>query len=149
MAGQRQSYSTTVAASAADCFAVITDFAAYPHWSSPIRATDVRQRYPDGLAKQVEMELDMKIRRIRYVLEYQYEPPARLTWVLVEGDLKAVEGSYVFEEAGQGRTEVTCTQAVDIGFWVPGFLLGLFERQALRDTVEEFKQEVEARQRLG
>jgi len=143
---QEQSYTTEIAASPADCYAVITDFPAYPRWSSAVSAAQVREHHPDGTAKQVQMELDIKIRRIRYVLEYCHEPPARLSWSLVEGDVKAVEGSYVFEEAGPSSTRVTCTQAVDIGFWVPGFLKSIFERQALRDSVEEFKREVEARQ---
>jgi hypothetical protein len=83
------------------------------------------------------------------VLEYRHDPPARLTWSLVEGDIKGVEGSYLFEEVGPGRTQMTCTQAVDIGFWVPGFLKSLFESQALKESVEELKREVEARQPVG
>jgi len=146
---EEQSYTTEVAASPADCYAVITDFSSYPRWSSAVSVAEVRQHHPDGAAKQVQMELDIKIRRIRYVLEYHHEPPTRLTWSLVEGDVKAVQGSYVFEEAGQDRTQITCTQAVDIGFWVPGFLKSKFERQALKDSVEEFKHEVEARQIRG
>jgi hypothetical protein len=44
---------------------------------------------------------------------------------------------------------MTCTQGVDIGFWVPGFLKSLFESQALKDSVDELKREVEARQQAG
>jgi ribosome-associated toxin RatA of RatAB toxin-antitoxin module len=140
---QRQSYTTQVSAGPDACFAVITDFGAYPRWSGAVRRTQVHERYPDGLAKRVEMELDIKIRRIRYTLEYTYTPPTHLTWRLVEGDLKAVEGSYDFAEVAPGRTAVTCTQGVDIGFWIPGFLRSIFEQQALRESVEEFKRAVE------
>ncbi len=145
MALEQQRYTTTIAASAAACFAVITDFPAYPTWSSAISSTIVQEQYPDGLAKQVEMVLDIKVRSIRYVLEYRYERPNRLTWNLVEGDVKGVEGSYVFQEAAPDRTEVTCAQAVDVGFWIPGFLRSVFERQALQDSVEDFKRAVESR----
>jgi ribosome-associated toxin RatA of RatAB toxin-antitoxin module len=145
MALEQQSYTTTVAASPEECFSVVTDFAAYPSWSSAVRTAAVAERYPDGLAKRVAMELDIKIRRIHYVLEYQYERPGRLTWRLVDGDLRAVEGSYTFAGRGDGRTEVTCTQGVDIGFWIPGFLRSTFERQALKDSVQEFAQEVARR----
>lgn len=146
---QEQTYTTTAAATPADCYAVITDFASYPRWSSAIRRATVREQHPDGSPKQVEMQLDMKVRTIRYVLEYRHDPPARLTWSLVEGDIKGVEGSYLFEEVGPGRTQMTCAQAVDIGFWVPGFLKSLFESQALKESVEELKREVEARQPVG
>lgn len=144
MALQGQTYTTTVAASPSDCFAVITNFPAYPNWSSAVRSTTVRAAHPDGIAKQVEMELDIKVRRIRYTLEYCYDPPTRLEWHLVAGDIKGVEGAYVFEEISPGCTQVTCTQAVDVGFWIPGFLRSVFEQQALRDSVEEFKRAVEA-----
>ena len=142
---EQQTYSTTACVSPADCFAAITDFASYPQWSSSVRRAEVLEHHPDGLPKRVAMELDVKIKHIRYVLEYNYEPPGRLTWKLVEGDLKDVEGIYTFEDAGAGTTRITCSQAVDTGFWIPGFLRSTFERTALRDSVEEFKRAVESR----
>jgi len=84
----RQSYSTTVAGTIEQCFAVLTEFDAYPQWSSVIRKVRVLERHPDGLAKRVEFTLDMTIKTIRYVLEYQWEPPVGATWHLVEGDVQ-------------------------------------------------------------
>src|SRR2546425_10241577 len=139
-----QTYSTKVGGSTADCFAVLIDFEAYPQWSSPIKQCRVLERYADGLARRVEFSLDMMIKTIRYVLEYTYEPPHTGRWRLLEGDVRDVEGSYHFEETKDG-TIATCTQAIDIGFWVPGFIRSTFERSALRTSVEEFKKAVEAR----
>ena len=62
--------------------------------------------------------------------------------------MKDVEGSYEFAEAGS-RTKATCTQAIDIGFWVPGPIRRPFEQKALRDSVEEFKVAVESRGRAS
>ena len=140
----RQSYSTAVAGTIEECFAVLTDFDAYPQWSSPIKACRVLERHPDGLAKRVEFTLDMTIKTIRYVLEYTYDPPHGATWRLLEGDVKDVTGSYRFDETASGIT-ATCTQSVDLGFWVPGFIRSLAEAKALRDSVEEFKHAVETR----
>ena len=94
MAEVRQSYSATVAGTIDDCFAVLTDFEAYPKWSSVIKKTRVLERHPDGLAKRVEFILDMTIKTIRYVLEYTWDTPAGATWRLSEGDGKDVDGSY-------------------------------------------------------
>ena len=121
MAEVRQSYSATVAGTIDQCFAVLTDFEAYPQWSSPIKKCRVLERHPDGLAKRVEFTLDMTIKTIRYVLEYTWESPSGATWRLVDGDVKDVDGSYRFEETATG-VKATCTQAVDLGFWVPGFI---------------------------
>jgi ribosome-associated toxin RatA of RatAB toxin-antitoxin module len=139
----RQSYTTTIARSARDCFAALVDFERYPDWSSPITVCRVLERHPDGLAKRVEFELNMTIKTIRYVLEYTYEPPHGADWHLIEGDLNGVEGSYRFEEGPDG-CRTTCSQAIDLGFWVPGFIRSTFEQRALQESVEEFRRAVEA-----
>jgi uncharacterized membrane protein len=140
----QQSYSTSVAGTVEECFAVLTDFEAYPKWSSVIKRCRVLERHPDGLARRVEFILDMTIKTIRYVLDYDYDRPHGSSWRLVEGDVKDVEGSYRFDETSSG-VKATCSQTVDLGFWVPGFIRSLAEAKALRDSVEEFKRAVETR----
>jgi hypothetical protein len=139
----RESYSARVAASVDTCFAVLTDFDAYPTWSGPVRECTVLTRYPDGLPRQVAFVLDTPIKTIRYTLEYSWDPPNGGEWHLVEGDVAGVDGSYEFAAGRKGCT-VTCTQAIDLGFWVPGFLRSLFEKKALHDSVEEFRAAAEA-----
>jgi hypothetical protein len=144
MAEAEQSFTTEVSAGIDDCWAVLLDFERYPGWSGPTTACRVLDLYPDGRARQVEMTLDMKIKNVRYVLEYAYEP-TRASWTLVEGDVSGIVGSYAFEPIDARHTRATCAQAVDLGFWVPGPLRRLIERQALRDSVLEFKGEAERR----
>jgi uncharacterized membrane protein len=139
-----QSYSTSIAAPVEECFAVLTDFSAYPKWSSPVTTCTVLERHADGLARRVAFTVDMTLKTIRYTLEYTYDPPSGARWHMVEGDVKDVQGSYRFVER-DGETEATCSQAIDIGFWVPGLLRRTFESKALRDSVEEFKKAVESR----
>jgi ribosome-associated toxin RatA of RatAB toxin-antitoxin module len=141
----RQSFSTEIDATPGECFAAIVDFPEYPNWSSVITTTHVLDTDADGLPRTVEFELDMKIKTIRYVLEYAYERPGRVTWKLVEGDVADVEGAYTFEPAGRKRTKATCEQAVSLGFWLPGPIRRIAEQKALRDAVLEFKAEVERR----
>lgn len=146
MAETRQSFSTEIAAAAGDCFAVLVDFPNYPNWSSLISAATVVDHHPDGLPRRVEFELDMGIRTVRYVLDYGYAPPRRAEWKLVEGDVADVEGAYTFEPAGK-KTRATCEQAVSLGFWLPGPIRRIAEQKALRDSVLEFKAEVEKRKK--
>ena len=145
MAEAEQSYTTEVAGDVEDCVATLLDFERYPAWSSPITKAVVHERDADGRGRRVEFALDMKIRTVRYVLDYAYELPQRSTWRMAEGDVTAIEGSYEFEQLAPGRTRITCRQAIDLGFWVPGPLRRVFERQALRDSVEEFRAEAERR----
>jgi hypothetical protein len=102
--------------------------------------------HPDGLPRRVAFALDMTLKTLRYVLEYTWDPPHGGRWKLVEGDVKNVEGNYRFEPVGK-RTRATCSQAIDLGFWVPGPIRRPFEQKALRDSVEEFRRAVEARKR--
>ncbi|MBM4243093.1 MAG: hypothetical protein FJ148_04665 [Deltaproteobacteria bacterium] len=147
MAEADQSFTTDVDASIDICCAVLLDFDRYPQWSGPMTGVRVLERDAEGRARQVEMTLDMKIRNVRYVLEYTYDLPARAHWRLVEGDVSGIDGSYTFERIDDAHTRVTCRQTVDLGFWVPGPLRRLIERQALRDSVLEFKGEAERRSR--
>ena len=146
MADFSQSYSAEIAGSMKDCFAVLTDFDAYPEWSGPVTECRVIDRHPDGLPRRVAFALDMTLKTVRYVLEYTWEPPRAGRWHLIEGDVKDVHGTYEFETV-KDRTKATCSQAIDIGFWVPGPIRRPFEQKALRDSVEEFKKAVEARSR--
>ncbi|MFQ5667992.1 MAG: SRPBCC family protein [Candidatus Binatia bacterium] len=134
-----QEFTTDVDASVRQCFVTVTDFERYPSWFSAVERTKVLDRYPNGLAKQVEYRVDMKLKSIRYVLEYEYAKPTRLTWRSVGGDLESIEGSYLFEKVGPKLTRATCRQAVSIGFWVPGPIRTVMERQALKQSVLEFK----------
>jgi Polyketide cyclase / dehydrase and lipid transport len=148
----QQSYSALVDAPVGLCYTVIGDFEAYPSWSSPVTRTVVLDRYPEeahGQARRVEFLLDMKLKTIRYVLEYRWDPPRGLAWRLVEGDLAAIEGSYAFEADGASRTRATCSQAVSIGFWVPSLIRRPLEQNAVKQSVLEFKAEAERRAKLG
>jgi len=144
MADKEQEFTTDIAASVPLCFATITQFERYPEWFSPIRATKILKRHAGGLAKQVEIHIDIKIRTLRYVLQYEYEKPTRLTWESVDGDIESIVGGYDFEKRGPALTQVTCRQAVVLGFWLPGPLRGFMERQALKQSVLEFKAAAEA-----
>jgi ribosome-associated toxin RatA of RatAB toxin-antitoxin module len=139
MAMNAQEFSTEVRASVAQCFATITDFEQYPQWFSTIHRSKILSRHPNRLAKRVEYFIDMRVKTVRYVLEYEYDKPTHLTWKSVAGDVEAIEGSYRFERLGPALSRATCRQAVSLGFWVPGPLRSLMERQALKQSVLEFK----------
>ena len=139
-----QQFSTEVQASVPVCFATITDFEKYPYWFSSIEHAVVLQRYANGLGKIVEYRVDLKLKSIRYVLEYEYEKPTHLVWKAVDGDVEAIAGAYVFEKLGSTLSRATCRQAVSIGFWVPGPIRKLLEAQALKQSVLEFKAAAEA-----
>jgi ribosome-associated toxin RatA of RatAB toxin-antitoxin module len=141
-----QEVSVEIAASPAACFDAILEFERYPEWSSAIQSARILERDADGIGRIVEFQIDMKIRSVRYVLEYTYKRPTELSWRSVEGDVESIEGRYRFRKLGAALTEATCRQEIQLGFWVPGPLRKLAERTALKQSVTEFKDDVERRQ---
>src|SRR5574340_1264978 len=104
---QEQEFVTEVRAPLAHCFGVITDFENYPHWASTLRRISVMARYPNQLAQRVEFHVDMKLKTVRYVLEYTYRRPTLVSWKAVDGDIEAIQGSYRFEKLGPQLTRAT------------------------------------------
>lgn len=149
MAEVHQSYTTIIEAPVAQCYEAIADFETYPSWAGPVTKTVVLARDDDGTPREVEFFLDMKLKTVRYVLAYEWTPPGQLAWNLVEGDLAGIEGHYEFAPDGESRTQATCSQAVSLGFWVPSMIRGPIEQNAVRQSVLEFKAEVERRAGTG
>jgi ribosome-associated toxin RatA of RatAB toxin-antitoxin module len=140
-----QEASVEIAASPAECFAAIVEFERYPEWFSAVSGARILERDKAGIGRIVEFTADMKIRTVRYVLEYAYKKPSELTWQSIEGDIESVQGRYTFRKLGAALTEATCRQEIQLGFWVPGPLRKIAERTALRQSVNELKAEVERR----
>jgi ribosome-associated toxin RatA of RatAB toxin-antitoxin module len=144
---EKQSHIEVVEAPIEVCFATIVDFARYPEWFSGISTAEILDADPAAGTWTVRYGLDMVLKTISYTLAYKSRRPQELTWKLVEGDVRDVEGIYTFTALEPDLTEAECRQAVDVGFWIPGPLRRTFERSAVADSVREFKAAAEARAR--
>ena len=73
-------------------YEIVVDYERYPEFVPGIRRCRVR----DGKGeKLVEYELDLGIRRIKYVLRHEEQRPRRVAWSLVSGDMmKVSNGSW-------------------------------------------------------
>ena len=142
---EQQSHSEIVRAPIETCFDTIVDFKEYPSWFSGISAARIDQADPERGQWTIYYELNMVIKTISYTLAYQGERPHGLSWKLVSGDVSDVEGSYRFTKLEDDVTEAECSQAVEIGFWIPGPFKRTFEKSALVDSVREFKSAAERR----
>ncbi len=73
-------------------FDVLIDYPRYPEFVPGIRACRV---LPGKGERHVEYELDLGLKRIKYVLRHVEERPTRVAWTLVTGDaLKVSNGSW-------------------------------------------------------
>src|SRR5436305_8894484 len=133
-------HAEVIAAPPEACLAALLDFATYPEWQSAVKEAAVVE---DGGAPVVEFRIDAKVKTVRYVLRYHPEPPSRLWWEYVEGDVRSVSGSYDLEDLGDGTTKATYRLAIDPGRFVPGPIRRALTEGVMRVSVRELKARVE------
>jgi uncharacterized membrane protein len=126
------------------CFDALLDYHSFPDWQRAVKSVEVVTRDSAGRGEEVAFEIDAKVKTIRYRLRYSYEPPHRISWEYLGGDVKDVDGEYVLEDQGDGTTLATYSLALDPGMWMPGPLQKVLNDQVMKGSVEDLKKRVEA-----
>ncbi|MER3395230.1 MAG: hypothetical protein C4319_00360 [Acidimicrobiia bacterium] len=117
-------------------YEVITDFERYPEWARSLRKVVVHdglrsgaEACADSVAPSGESYHPAEVEffggamgfHARYRLRYKFDPPTKLEWDLVDGEVKglflkfsisSLNGSYVFEPTQDGRALATYTLRV-------------------------------------
>jgi uncharacterized membrane protein len=136
--------SIDIEAGAEAIFEVATDFESYPEWNANIKKVEVRETDADGRPAKVWFKVDAKVKTVEYTLEYDYsDAPQSFSWDLVDGDVKQLRGSYVFDEFDD-VTDVTYELEIDPGFPLPGLLRRQAEKQITRGALQDLKKRVES-----
>ena len=136
--------SIEIKASPAEVFAVASDLDSYSEWATGVKEIEVLEKDKKGRAARARFVVDGMIKEITYVLQYQYDEPNSMTWVAEEGpDLKQLEGSYVFNQTTEGRTEVVYGLRVEPSFTIPGFLRRQAEKQLVGTALRGLRKRVE------
>ncbi len=133
-----------IKATAEEIFAVATDFESYPDWNPNIKKVEIKETDGEGRATKVWMQVDAKIKTVAYTLEYDYSrAPDSFSWDLVDGDVKELSGSYVFDEFDD-VTEVRYETRVDPGFPIPGMIKRQAQKQIVKGALQDLKKRVES-----
>jgi ribosome-associated toxin RatA of RatAB toxin-antitoxin module len=142
----RGEHAAEVEASPEACFEAIVDYESFPEWQRAVERAEVLERYPDGLGKVVEFDVDAKFRRVTYRLRYHYDRPARVWWDFIDGDgVEHVDGEFLFEPAGTG-TLATYRLGIDAGIPIPGLVARRLNEQVMKRSVEDLKREAGRRE---
>lgn len=136
--------SIEVSAAPAEVFAVAADLESYHEWATGVKEVEVLEKDKRGRAARARFVVDGMIKEITYVLRYSYDEPNSMSWVAEPGpDLNELEGSYVFNDAGEGRTEVVYGLRVEPSFTIPGFLRRQAEKQLVGTALRGLRKRVE------
>lgn len=129
-------------------FDLVVDYARYPEFVPGVRACRVRDARGE---KHVEYELDLGVKRIRYVLRMAEKRPTSVSWSLVSGEMmKASSGSWVLSAEG-GKTRAVYTAEIQIARppLVPQLIVDRVSDELTRiqlpKTLDAFKARAEGR----
>ena len=142
---QRVAAETAISAAPHEVYAVIADLDTYPEWADDVVRTEVIERDGD-LPRVVEFEVDARIAMVHYVLEYQHDPPYRVRWRLLEGELlRRLDGSYrLAPDEGTG-TNVRYELDTELALPLPAYVQRRAAQAILDTGLEGLRRRVEAR----
>ena len=136
--------SIEVSATPAQVFAVASDLDSYHEWATGVKEVEVLEKDKEGRPTRARFVVDGMIKEITYILKYTYDEPNSMSWVAEPGpDLNELEGSYVFNDGGEGRTEVVYGLRVEPAFTIPGFLRRQAEKQLVGTALRGLRKRVE------
>jgi uncharacterized membrane protein len=115
------------------CYEIAADVENATEWQGSLKDVEVLERDGDRRPVLVETESDAKVKSVRAVLRFSYEPPTGIRWVQEKGDNKALTGWWSFEDLGDGRTRATYGLEAD-----PGRMLGMLLRGPAESRVRDF-----------
>lgn len=126
-------------------YEVALDLEAYPEWIMAVKAVEVTEEDELGRPVRADFVADVLVKEINYTLVYSYELANGFSWTAEPGaDIKAMEGSYEFNEIEGGGTEVLYALRVEPGFAIPGFLRRQGEKQLVSAALRGLKKRSEA-----
>jgi len=137
---------TLVSASPERCFAVVADIERYPDWAADIKEVTVHERDGEGRPSLVSFRAAAFGRSTSYTLSYDYtDAPRVLAWHLTQGDITTkLDGSYVFEPAEGGGTEITYHLEVELRVPIPGFIKMRAQSRIMSTALRDLKARVES-----
>ena len=124
------SASTEIDAPLDAVWAVVEDVLSAPDWQNGLVSMTALEKDAEGRPTLVEVENDIKVRRVKSKVRFTYDGPTRLSWSQEKGDLKSVDGSWELADLGGDRTEATYSLDGD-----PGRVIGMLIRGPVEGAI--------------
>jgi hypothetical protein len=109
------SASGEVAAGLERCWEVVQDLSRTPEWQQGISEVTVVQLDDEGRPLVCDTVIDAKFREVRCRVRCSFDPPRRMTFERISGEVPALRGSWELESLGPERTRAVYALAVDPG----------------------------------
>jgi len=113
-------------------YELLEDVETAPQWQNGLQELTPLTRDAEGRAEKCESVSDAKVKTVKTVVRFSYEPPTAVRWAQEKGDLKSLDGAWLLKDLGDGRTEVTYFLEGD-----PGRVLGMLIRGPVEGAIRE------------
>jgi ribosome-associated toxin RatA of RatAB toxin-antitoxin module len=97
------------------CWSVVEDLSRAPEWQQGLRSVTVVERDAEGRPLVCDTVIDAKFRDVRCRVRCSFEPPRRMTFERISGEVPQLRGSWELQALGPERTRATYSLAVDPG----------------------------------
>lgn len=135
---------TTIAADPETVLAVLLDFPRYPEWAKDLKSIEVLATDGEGRATSVRYRAAGMGRSTAYTLAYDYTDPARVAWVLTDGDVtRKLDGHYELQPA-PGGTAVTYELEAELVVPLPGFVKRRAQGRIMHTALHDLKARAES-----
>ncbi|MFC0861076.1 SRPBCC family protein [Sphaerimonospora cavernae] len=143
----RTSSSITIGAARSSVMAVIADFAAYPEWAGQVKSAEILETGDDGRASRVRFVLDAGVISDEYVLAYDWDGDAGVSWRIAEGGrmVSALTGGYRLADTSGDGIEVIYELAVDLKVPMIGMIKRRAEKVIIDTALKGLRRRVEGR----
>lgn len=127
-------------------FATISDCALAPKMAANLKSCRILDRDPAGRWDVREhVSRATFLPSVRSVMRFDYDPPRRIDFARVGGDLPVIEGSWRLEPQGGGRVRVFYENRVAAPFHVPGAIARIVLRRDVPAALLALRREALAR----
>jgi|GEM_PF-423770 len=145
---QIASFTVDVACAPQTFYDVVTDYENYPKFVPSQRSGRVIRHVPGTPTERfnVDMELSLVGKSVRYELVAEGVPGHSLVWSLVSGDfMRENAGAWLIDALPNGQTRATFQMAVVLKGWFPGSVVNGLLTKTCPANVQAFKAEAERR----
>ena len=118
-----------------DVFDVAADVPASTEWQPALKTVETLETDERGRSTLVDSSSDASVKTTHQRLRFNYDAePTGMSWSQEKGDLKSLDGEWIFEEIDGGKgTRATFSLVAD-----PGRVLGMLLRGPVEGRVKEF-----------
>lgn len=128
-----------------EVWALVADVERAPDWQGGLDRLEPIERDAEGRPTLCVSETDAKVKVIKTRVRFDWSAaPGRLSWTQEKGDLKRLDGAWILEDLGDGRTRVTYELDGDPGRMLGMLIKGPVEGQIRKLLVEQRPGELQA-----